>query len=107
MLVGEDDNIDYLGTGDDELNLVFNFPLMRTHHITPPHVRRNQKERLARLDALPVRGWGCNTLGNHDSSRLYCRYGDGVHDAELARLNAALVLTLRGTPSSTTAKRSV
>jgi alpha-glucosidase len=98
MLVGEDDNIDYLGTGDDELNLVFNFPLMRTRHITPPHVRRNQKQRLVRLDALPIRGWGCNTLGNHDSSRLYSRYGDGLHDAELARLNAALVLTLRGTP---------
>jgi alpha-glucosidase len=98
MLVGEDDNIDYLGSGDDELDLVFNFPLMRTRHITPSHVRRNQKERLAHLDSLAARGWGCNTLGNHDSSRLYTRYGDGMHDAELARLNAALVLTLRGTP---------
>jgi len=98
MLVGEDDNIDYMGTGEGELNLVFNFPLMRTREITPPHIRRNQKERLARLDELPVRGWGCNTLGNHDSTRLYSRFGDRAHDAELARLNAALVLTLRGTP---------
>jgi alpha-glucosidase len=30
MLVGEDDNIDYQGNGNDELHLVFNFPLMRT-----------------------------------------------------------------------------
>ena len=98
MLVGEDDDISYMGNGNDELQLVFNFPLMRTERITPEHIRRNQKERLARLDALPVRGWPCNTLGNHDCSRIYTRYGDKLHDAALARLHAALVLTLRGTP---------
>jgi alpha-glucosidase len=98
MLVGEDDNIDYMGYGDDELHLVFNFPLMRTEQLSPAHIRKNQKNRLARLDELPTRGWGCNTLGNHDSSRIYSHYGNGQHDAELARLNAALVLTLRGTP---------
>jgi len=98
MLVGEDDNIDYLGYGDDELHLVFNFPLMRTDLLNPAHIRKNQKVRTARLDALPTRGWGCNTLGNHDSSRLYSHYADGMHNAELARVNAALVLTLRGTP---------
>lgn len=98
MLVGEDDNIDYMGNGDDELHLVFNFPLMRTDHLTPDWVRKNQAERLARLDALPARGWPCNTLGNHDSSRIRTRYGDDVHDLELARLHLALLLTLRGTP---------
>ncbi len=99
MLVGEDDNIDYLGNGDDELQLVFNFPLMRTERLTPNHIRRNQKERLSRLEALPaVRGWPCNTLGNHDTSRIHTCYGDRQHDAQLARLHAALVLTLKGTP---------
>lgn len=98
MLVGEDDNIDYMGYGDDELHLVFNFPLMRTEILTPAHIRKNQKERNTRLDRLPTRGWGCNTLGNHDSSRIYSHYADGLHDAELARINAALMLTLRGTP---------
>jgi alpha-glucosidase len=98
LLVAEDDNIEYLGDGKDELHLVFNFPLMRVERITPGHIRRNQKERLARLDALPLRGWPCNTLGNHDCSRIHTRYGDRLHDAELARLHAALVLTLRGTP---------
>jgi alpha-glucosidase len=99
MLVGEDDDIAYMGNGDDELHLVFNFPLMRAERLTPTHIRKNQRERLARLDALPARGWGCNTLGNHDSSRLYTRFAaDPDHAAELARVNAALVLTLRGTP---------
>jgi alpha-glucosidase len=98
MLVGEDDNIAYMGDGDDELHLVFNFPLMRVERITPSHIRANQKERLAQLEALPVKGWPCNTLGNHDTSRIHTRYGDRQHDAELARLHAALVLTLKGTP---------
>ena len=54
MLVGEDDNIAYMGNGNDELQLVFNFPLMLTERITPSHIRRNQKERLPQLDALPL-----------------------------------------------------
>ena len=98
MLVGEDDNIAYMGNGNDELHLVFNFPLMRTERLTPSHIRRNQKERLTQLEALPIHGWPCNTLGNHDCSRIHTRYGDKQHDAALARLHAALVLTLKGTP---------
>jgi alpha-glucosidase len=98
MLVGEDDNIDYMGNGNDELHLVFNFPLANTNRITPEHIRNNQKERIARLDKLSQGNWACNTLGNHDRSRIYTCYGDKLHDAELARLNAALVLTLKGTP---------
>lgn len=98
LLVAEDENIAYMGNGDDELHLVFNFPLMRTERLTPSHIRRNQKERLSQLEALPIKGWPCNTLGNHDCSRIHTRYGDRQHDAELARLHAALVLTLRGTP---------
>jgi alpha-glucosidase len=98
LLVAEDDNIDFLGNGEDELHLVFNFPLMRVERVTPDHIRRNQKERLTRLNALSATGWPCNTLGNHDTSRLHTRYGDRQHDAVLARLHAALVLTLKGTP---------
>jgi alpha-glucosidase len=98
MLVGEDDNIDYMGNGEDELHLVFNFPLMRVGRLTPSRIQLNQKERLTRLDALPSKGWPCNTLGNHDSSRIHTFFGDRQHDAELARLHAALILTLKGTP---------
>ena len=99
MLVGEDDDIAYMGNGEDELHMVFNFPLMRVGRLTPNKIRRNQKERLSQLDALPAaRGWPCNTLGNHDTSRIHAFFGDRQHDAELARLHAALMLTLRGTP---------
>lgn len=98
LLVGEDDDVAYMGSGDDELQLVFNFPLMRVDALTPEHIRANQASRLAALDALPVRGWPCNTLGNHDSTRAKTHFGDGKHDEERAKLNAALLLTLRGTP---------
>lgn len=95
VLVGETEEIAYLGDGTDELHLVFNFPLMRTERLTPAWIRANQAARLA---ALPPDGWPCNTLGNHDSPRLYSNYGDGQHAAERARLLLALMLTLRGTP---------
>jgi alpha-glucosidase len=71
---------------------------MQVERLTPGHIRRNQKERFAQLEALPIMGWPCNTLGNHDTSRIRTRYGDRLHDAALARLHAALVLTLKGTP---------
>ena len=99
MLVGEDDNPDYLGNGNDELHLVFNFPLMRSDGpLTPSHIISNQKERLSQLAKISSECWPCNTLGNHDSPRVYNQYGDGIHDAELARISVALMLTLKGTP---------
>ena len=98
MLVGEDDNIAYMGNGEDELHLVFNFPLMHSERITPGRILHNQTERLTQLEALPVEGWPGNTLGNHDMPRMRTQFSDGVHEIELARLNIALMLTLRGTP---------
>ncbi len=95
MLIGECDRIAFYGNGSDELHLVFNFPLMRTQRLTPAWVRANQAERLA---ALPPGAWPCNTLGNHDVGRMKTVYGDGVHDAALARLHATMLLTLKGTP---------
>ncbi len=94
VLLGEDDDVAYHGDGDDELHLVFNFPLMRTPRLTPAHIRANQAERLAALGP----NWPCNTLGNHDGRRLWSRYGDGLHDAALARLHLAMLATLRGAP---------
>lgn len=95
VLIGETDDIAFYGEQNDELHLNFNFPLLRPEKLTPAIIRANQKERLA---ALPEGGWPCNTLGNHDCARIYTRFGDGLHDEQLARLHLALMLTLRGTP---------
>jgi alpha-glucosidase len=98
LLIAEDDNLAYHSSGDNELHLVFNFPLMRTQHLTPSWIRSNQRERLAALANISQQAWPCNTLGNHDSPRVYNRYGDGLHNDKLARVTLALMLTLRGTP---------
>ena len=98
VLVGENDMLEYHGNGHNELHMVFNFPLMRTRQMTPTWVRHNQRQRLAELYKISPDAWPCNTLGNHDCARMYNIFGDGQHDAELARLNLALLLTLRGTP---------
>jgi alpha-glucosidase len=98
LLVGENDLIDYYGNGENELHMVFNFPLMRTEQITPEWIRNNQDKRLAELAAISPNAWAANTLGNHDCQRVYGNYGDGTHHDEYARLSLALILTLRGTP---------
>lgn len=95
VLVGETDMVEYYGNGRDELHMAFNFPLMRTERLSPAWVRENQATRLAEL---PPTGWPCNTLGNHDSSRLISHFGDGLHNTEIARIGLVLMLTLRGTP---------
>jgi alpha-glucosidase len=96
VLVGENHDVKYYGDGTNELHLVFNFPLMRTDRLTPDWIRANQAERLA---SLPPGAWPCNTLNNHDASRVYSRFGNGQHNADqIARTSLALMLTLRGTP---------
>jgi len=98
MLIGENEDLSYHGNGTNELHLVFNFPLMKTEKLTPAWIRRNQRQRLKQLENISPLAWPCNTLGNHDSPRVLSRYGDGIHDAEMARISLALMLTLRGTP---------
>lgn len=100
VLIGETDDPRYFGKGYDELHLVFNFPLLRTFHLTPGWVRTNQNQWLA---SLPAGAWPANILGNHDASRLRTRFckleeNSSQFNAELDRLFVTLLLTLRGTP---------
>jgi alpha-glucosidase len=43
-------------------------------------------------------GWPVFVISNHDMARSYNRYGDGLHNDEIAKLMASLYLTLRGSP---------
>jgi alpha-glucosidase len=95
VLIGETDDLSFYGKGDDELHMVFNFPLMNSPRLTPQVVQENQE---VRISGMPERSWAANTLGNHDTPRMFSRYGDHVHDLELARLHLALILMIRGTP---------
>ncbi len=98
VLIGENDDIVYHGNGNNELHMVFNFPLMKTKKLTPDWVRTNQETRLTALAKISEDAWPCNTFNNHDSSRVFSRFSDGEHDQEFARISIALLLTLRGTP---------
>ncbi len=95
VLVGEDEDVSFHGSNDNELHLVFNFPLLRFRRLMPEDIRANQA---LRLSELPPGAWPCNTLGNHDTSRVWSQYGDGQNDDALMRLHLALMLTLKGTP---------
>lgn len=95
LLIGETSDLKYLGKGDDQLHAVFNFDLLGKDRLTPELIRQNQQKWLV---SVPRGSWFGNTLNNHDQSRTKTHYGDGVHDAELARIAAALMLTLPGTP---------
>ncbi|HEX2753936.1 MAG TPA: alpha-glucosidase [Candidatus Limnocylindrales bacterium] len=94
VLVGETDRVEFYGH-DDELNLTFNFPLMQTDRLTASWIRRNQTRQWTEL---PPGAWPATTLGNHDTSRIRSRFSAGDDDLARARLAAAVVLTLPGTP---------
>ena len=95
VLIGETDQVAYYGSGSDELHLVFNVGLMQTRSLAPASVRANQVERWA---AIPEGSWDAITLGNHDEPRVRTRIAHGADELATARLAAALVLTLPGTP---------
>jgi alpha-glucosidase len=95
VLLGETDDISLYGNGQDELHMVFNFPLLEKDKLTAKIVAENQQSRLSKI---PVGGWAANTLGNHDSNRSFSKFGDGQNDTAIAKINLLLMLTLKGTP---------
>jgi alpha-glucosidase len=84
----------YYGNGSDELHLAFNFELLRC----PWRARCFHQTIAAWEQALPPAAWPCWTLSNHDVTRHYSRYAAGPQTESRARVAAALLLTLRGTP---------
>jgi alpha-glucosidase len=99
MLVGETYIFDpeeaarYLGDGDG-VNMAFNFSFMNSRFSAARF--RNEVEAWER--AVGNRGWPAYFLSNHDNDRHISRYGRGKWTIPRARLAAAMLLTLRGTP---------
>jgi alpha-glucosidase len=82
----------------DKLHMAFNFDFL-----AQPWKPRALQRSIARWDRLLARegSWPCYVLSNHDNPRHAWRYGRGVGAAEAdarAKVAAALLLTLRGTP---------
>jgi alpha-glucosidase len=81
----------YYGSGN-ELQLPMDFLFTTVNKLSPAEFRKQ----IAAINAAS--GWPTFVLSNHDIARSYNRYGDGKHDDQIAKLMAALYLTLRGTP---------
>jgi alpha-glucosidase len=82
----------YYGNGNNELQLPMDFLFTMVNKLSPAEFRKQ----IAEVDAAS--GWPTFVISNHDIVRSYDRYGDGKHNDEIAKLMAALYLTLRGTP---------
>jgi alpha-glucosidase len=83
---------EYYGDHNDELQMPMDFLFTEVKTLSPSEYRRQ----IAGVEASG--GWPVFVISNHDIVRSYNRYGDGVHNDEIAKLMAGLYLTLRGTP---------
>jgi len=98
VLIGEtwthdiDELREYYGAHNDELQMPMDFLFTEVNKLSPPEFRRQ----IAGVEASG--GWPVFVISNHDIVRSYNRYGDGVHNDDIAKLMASLYLTLRGTP---------
>jgi len=98
VLVGETWTADiaelnkYYGQGNNELELPMDFLFTTVNKLSPADFRKQ----IAAVDSAS--GWPTFVISNHDIVRSYDRYGDGQHNDQIAKLMAALYLTLRGTP---------
>jgi alpha-glucosidase len=81
----------YYGDHGDELQMPMDLMFTQLKFSAPVF-----REHVAAVDAAG--GWPVYVISNHDIARAYDRYGDGRHNDEIAKVMAALYLTLRGTP---------
>jgi alpha-glucosidase len=92
-LFGHDPNKAASYCGRDKLHMVFNFRFTDC-----PWRPRDFLDAVEQWEqALKVDGWPCYVLSNHDVSRAVSRYGK-THPDAVAKVAAAMLLTLRGTP---------
>jgi len=81
------------GNGD-EVQLPMDFQIADVNKLSAPEFRRLFNE----IDSNAAHGQPEFFFSNHDQPRQWDRYGDGVHNDQIAKLMATLLLTTRGTP---------
>jgi alpha-glucosidase len=81
----------YYGDHSDELQMPMDLMFTQLKFSAPVF-----REHIASVDGAG--GWPVYVISNHDIVRSRDRYGDGKHDDQIAKVMAALYLTLRGTP---------
>ena len=82
----------YYGPSNNEIQMPMDFMFCMVNKLSAPEFRKQ----IALVESSG--GWPTYVISNHDIVRSYNRYGDGKHNDAIAKLMAALYLTLRGTP---------
>jgi alpha-glucosidase len=86
----------FYGAHNDELQLPMFLSLIGIKPLTAGELR----PKIEAVENNPVSGWPCFALNNHDQRRVPSRYDlpAGATGDDMARITAAMLLTLRGTP---------
>ena len=82
------------GKKNDEVQLPMDFQIADVNKLSAPDFRRL----LSEIDGNTAGGQPHYFFSNHDQARQWDRYGDGVHNDQIAKLMGALLLTTRATP---------
>jgi alpha-glucosidase len=82
------------GANKDEVQLPMDFQIADVNRLSAPDFRRLLDE----VEFNPLQGQPYFFFSNHDQVRTWDRYGDGVHNDQIAKLMAALLLTTLATP---------
>ena len=82
------------GAHNDEVQLPMDFQIADVNKLSTPDFRKLLDE----AENNPAHGQPHYFFSNHDQPRTWDRYGDGVHNDQIAKLMAALLLTPRVTP---------
>lgn len=85
---------EYYGSTNNELHMPMYFNFTNINKLDAAEFRSKIKA----IEANPVGGWPVYVLSNHDIRRHIDRYGDAIHNDQIARMMATLLFTLRGTP---------
>ncbi len=88
------DLVKMYGPNNDEIHLPMDFKVADVNKLSAPEFRRLLDE----VEFNPLDGQPYFFFGNHDQVRTWDRYGDGVHNDQIAKLLATLLLTTRATP---------
>ncbi|MTI79663.1 MAG: alpha-glucosidase [Firmicutes bacterium] len=100
MLVGEiyandaREAVSYHGVENDELHMAFNFSFLFQRWSASGFYNNIMEY----YNLLPEDAWPNFTLSNHDQPRHYSRYREGEYTDAKAKVAAAMLLTLKGTP---------
>jgi alpha-glucosidase len=86
----------FYGAHNDEVQLPMFLSLIGIKPLTASALR----PKIEAVENNPVGGWPCFALNNHDQRRVPSRYDlpAGTTGDDMAKLTAAMLLTLRGTP---------